>query len=98
MKNITQSVNEYSDILTGYYPILALCFPVNCRILLIISFCQDTISILLFTESSSVAGASSNKSGTVNPLEAFCTIVRTRLNTHSIVMAGEVDCLDPVSH
>lgn len=41
--------------------------------------------------------ASQSKSGGINPNESFCTVVRTRLNTHSLVMAGEVDCVDHVS-
>ncbi|KAI8512322.1 hypothetical protein Bbelb_089610 [Branchiostoma belcheri] len=28
----------------------------------------------------------------VNTNEAFCTVIRTRLNTHSLVFSGEVDC------
>ena len=35
--------------------------------------------------------------GTVNPHKAFCSVVRTRMNTHSVVMVGEVDCCDHVS-
>uniref|UniRef100_S4RUU6 Decapping nuclease n=1 Tax=Petromyzon marinus TaxID=7757 RepID=S4RUU6_PETMA len=31
--------------------------------------------------------------GVVNTNEAFCTVVRTRLKSHSLVFAGEVDCL-----
>ncbi|XP_061414474.1 decapping and exoribonuclease protein isoform X3 [Lethenteron reissneri] len=31
--------------------------------------------------------------GIVNTNEAFCTVVRTRLKSHSLVFAGEVDCL-----
>ena len=38
-----------------------------------------------------------DKSGTINPLESFCTVVRTRLNSHSMVMCGEVDCYDHLS-
>jgi RAT1-interacting protein len=45
-----------------------------------------------------VSSLNVDKSGTVNSLEAFCTVVRTRLNTHSIVMAGEVDCIDQASY
>jgi RAT1-interacting protein len=32
--------------------------------------------------------------GTVNPHRAYSSVVRTRMNTHSIVMVGEVDCCD----
>ena len=39
----------------------------------------------------------SPRMGTVNSQRAFCTVVRTRMNTHSIVMAAEVDCCDSVS-
>lgn len=35
--------------------------------------------------------------GTVNPHKAYSSVVRTRMNTHSIVMVGEVDCFDHVS-
>ena len=35
--------------------------------------------------------------GTVNPHRAYSSVVRTRMNTHSIVMVGEVDCCDYVS-
>ncbi len=38
-----------------------------------------------------------DKSGTVNPLESFCSVVRTRLSNHSLVMVGEVDCCEHVS-
>lgn len=34
--------------------------------------------------------------GTVNPHRAFSSVVRTRMNSHSIVMVGEVDCYDHV--
>ncbi len=36
------------------------------------------------------------KPGTVNPNRGFCTVVRTRMNTHSLVMAAEVDAADHV--
>ena len=39
----------------------------------------------------------SARMGTVNPNQAFCTVVRTRMASHSIVMAAEIDCVDPVS-
>lgn len=39
----------------------------------------------------------SARTGTVNPNQAFCTVVRTRMASHSIVMAAEIDCVDPVS-
>jgi RAT1-interacting protein len=32
--------------------------------------------------------------GTVNPHRAFSSVVRTRMNSHSIVMVGEVDCCE----
>ncbi|KAL5473792.1 hypothetical protein EMCRGX_G028348 [Ephydatia muelleri] len=35
-----------------------------------------------------------DKTSTVNPQEAFCTVVRTRMREHSVVMAAEVDCCD----
>ncbi|XP_042196854.1 decapping and exoribonuclease protein isoform X2 [Callorhinchus milii] len=35
-----------------------------------------------------------NPAGVVNTNEAFCTVVRTRLSSHSLVFAGEVDCKD----
>ncbi|XP_030053194.1 decapping and exoribonuclease protein isoform X1 [Microcaecilia unicolor] len=33
--------------------------------------------------------------GVVNTNEAFCTVVQTKLNGHSLLFAGEVDCADP---
>ncbi|XP_029657264.1 decapping and exoribonuclease protein [Octopus sinensis] len=33
--------------------------------------------------------------GIVNNCEAFCSVVRTRLKSHSLVFAGEVDCICP---
>ncbi|XP_060095066.1 decapping and exoribonuclease protein isoform X1 [Heteronotia binoei] len=33
----------------------------------------------------------------VNTNEGFCTVIRTRLGTHSLVFSGEVDCTDPRS-
>ena len=38
-----------------------------------------------------------DRPGTVNCHKAFCTVVRTRMDTHSIIMVGEVDCYDHVS-
>ena len=35
--------------------------------------------------------------GTVSATTAFCSVVRTRLSSHSVVMAGEVDCCDHMS-
>ena len=35
--------------------------------------------------------------GKVDFLAAFCTVIRTRINSHSLVMAGEVDCFELVS-
>ncbi|XP_064609120.1 decapping and exoribonuclease protein-like [Liolophura sinensis] len=35
--------------------------------------------------------------GPVNNCEAYCTVVRSRLTSHSMVFAGEVDGLDPKS-
>ena len=40
----------------------------------------------------------SARTGTVNPNQAFCSVVRTRMSSHSVVMAAEIDCVDPVSH
>ncbi|XP_072125288.1 decapping and exoribonuclease protein isoform X1 [Mobula birostris] len=37
---------------------------------------------------------SPNPDGVVNSNEAYCTVVRTRLNSHSLVFSGEVDCKD----
>ena len=37
------------------------------------------------------------KPGTINPNRGYCTVVRTRMNTHSLVMAAEVDAVDHVS-
>lgn len=36
--------------------------------------------------------------GTVNPHRAYSSVVRTRMNSHSIVMVGEVDCCDHVRY
>ncbi|XP_050775590.1 decapping and exoribonuclease protein [Gopherus flavomarginatus] len=38
---------------------------------------------------------SPDPTGVVNTNEAFCTVVRTRLGSHSLLFAGEVDCTDP---
>nr|XP_048673286.1 decapping and exoribonuclease protein isoform X2 [Caretta caretta] len=38
---------------------------------------------------------SPDPTGVVNTNEAFCTVVRTRLGSHSLLFAGEVDCADP---
>ncbi|XP_041363441.1 decapping and exoribonuclease protein-like isoform X2 [Gigantopelta aegis] len=38
-----------------------------------------------------------NTSQPVNNNEAFCTVVRTRLTSHSLVFGGEVDAVDPRS-
>ncbi|TFJ96382.1 Decapping and exoribonuclease protein [Platysternon megacephalum] len=38
---------------------------------------------------------SPDPTGVVNTNEAFCTVVRTRLGSHSLLFAGEVDCSDP---
>ncbi|XP_066472620.1 decapping and exoribonuclease protein isoform X1 [Tiliqua scincoides] len=35
--------------------------------------------------------------GVVNTNEAFCTVIRSRLGTHSLLFSGEVDCTDPRS-
>ncbi|XP_053143874.1 decapping and exoribonuclease protein isoform X3 [Hemicordylus capensis] len=35
--------------------------------------------------------------GVVNTNEGFCTVIRTRLGTHSLLFSGEVDCTDPHS-
>ncbi|XP_069762085.1 decapping and exoribonuclease protein [Narcine bancroftii] len=37
---------------------------------------------------------SPDPAGVVNTNEAFCCVVRTQLNTHSLVFSGEVDCKD----
>ncbi|XP_051877775.1 decapping and exoribonuclease protein [Pristis pectinata] len=37
---------------------------------------------------------SPDPAGVVNTNEAFCCVVRTRLNDHSLVFSGEVDCKD----
>ncbi|XP_072916217.1 decapping and exoribonuclease protein [Hemitrygon akajei] len=37
---------------------------------------------------------SPNPAGVVNTNEAYCIVVRTRLNSHSLVFSGEVDCKD----
>uniref|UniRef100_UPI00398F1899 decapping and exoribonuclease protein isoform X2 n=1 Tax=Pristiophorus japonicus TaxID=55135 RepID=UPI00398F1899 len=39
-------------------------------------------------------GGNPNPAGVVNTNEAFCCVVRTRLNGHSLVFSGEVDCKD----
>ncbi|XP_044275645.1 decapping and exoribonuclease protein [Varanus komodoensis] len=39
----------------------------------------------------------SDPTGVVNTNEAFCTVIRTRLGTHSLLFSGEVDCTDPRS-
>ena len=38
------------------------------------------------------------KEGPANDKEDYCSVVRTKINQHSIVMAGEVDCCEHVSH
>ncbi|XP_078274154.1 decapping and exoribonuclease protein [Rhinoraja longicauda] len=40
------------------------------------------------------AEGSPDPSGVVNTNEAFCCVVRTRLDGHSLVFSGEVDCKD----
>ncbi|XP_063147310.1 decapping and exoribonuclease protein [Candoia aspera] len=35
--------------------------------------------------------------GVVNTNEAFCTVIRSRLESHSLLFSGEVDCTDPRS-
>ncbi|XP_060615503.2 decapping and exoribonuclease protein [Anolis sagrei] len=35
--------------------------------------------------------------GVVNTNEGYCTVIRTRLGTHSLLFSGEVDCTDPRS-
>ncbi|XP_046351572.2 decapping and exoribonuclease protein-like [Haliotis rufescens] len=44
---------------------------------------------------SDVEGGSPDTSVPVNNNEGFCSVVRTRLNKHSLVFGGEVDCVDP---
>ncbi|XP_046579126.1 decapping and exoribonuclease protein-like [Haliotis rubra] len=41
-----------------------------------------------------VEGGSPDTSVPVNNNEGFCSVVRTRLNKHSLVFGGEVDCVD----
>ncbi|XP_067673650.1 decapping and exoribonuclease protein-like isoform X2 [Haliotis asinina] len=43
---------------------------------------------------STVEGGSPDTSVPVNNNEGFCSVVRTRLNAHSLVFGGEVDCID----
>ncbi|XP_029441741.1 decapping and exoribonuclease protein [Rhinatrema bivittatum] len=44
---------------------------------------------------SAAPGGVPDASGVVNTNEAFCTVVQTKLNGHSLLFAGEVDCTDP---
>ena len=70
---------------------------------LLFCYCFVVVVAILFLEPPIVTGrpgtpfTPSPQTGTVNSNRAFCTIVRTRMNMHSIVMAAEVDCCDHVS-
>lgn len=33
----------------------------------------------------------------VNNIEAYCTVIHTKLNSHSLIFAGETDCIDSTS-
>ena len=57
---------------------------------------EDYLVVLLVVSSGNVP-SSTSAAGKVDLLAAFCTVIRTRINSHSLVMAGEVDCFESVS-